>query len=95
MDDPLLETFKASLDGALANLIWQLATLLMAAKLKLDDVYGPFHLKPFYDSMIMRASDAVIFCMDHKMSMCIYVWLEDLDVLEESLYFVSESMRPC
>jgi len=37
VDAPSLEVFKAKLDGALGNLIWQLATLPALGRLELDD----------------------------------------------------------
>ena len=53
MDAPSLEAFKARLDVALGNLVWWLATLHIAGGLKLDDHFGPFQPRPFYDSMIV------------------------------------------
>ena len=38
VDAPSLETFKARLDVALGSLVWWLATLPVAAGLKLDDL---------------------------------------------------------
>jgi len=38
VDAPSLEAFKARLDVALVNLIWWLATLPMAGRLKLSDL---------------------------------------------------------
>ena len=52
VDAPSLEAFKARLDVALGSLVWWLATLHIAAGLKLDDHCGPFQPRPFYDSMI-------------------------------------------
>ena len=52
VDAPSLEAFKARLDVALGSLVWWLATLHIAGGLKLNDHYGPFQPKPFYDSMI-------------------------------------------
>ena len=50
-----LEALKARLDGALGNLaqyqIWRLVALPEAGELKLDDPWGHFQPKPFYDSM--------------------------------------------
>jgi len=51
-DAPSLEAFKARLHVALGSLVWWLATLHVAAVLKLDDHCGPFQPRPFYDSMI-------------------------------------------
>ena len=48
---PSLEAFKARLDVALGSLVWWLATLHIAGGMKLDDHYGPFQPRPFYDSM--------------------------------------------
>jgi len=53
VDAPSLKAFKARLDVALGSLVWWLATLNMAGRLKLDDHCGPFQLRPFYDSMIL------------------------------------------
>jgi len=52
VDAPSLEAFKARLDVALGSLVWWLATLHTAGRLKLDDHYGPFQPTPFYGSMI-------------------------------------------
>jgi len=41
------------LDVALGSLVWWLATLRIAGGLKLDDHYGPFQARPFYDPMIL------------------------------------------
>ena len=51
VDAPSLEAFKARLDVALGSLVWWLVTLSMAGRLKLDDLCGPFHPRPFYDSV--------------------------------------------
>ena len=51
VDAPSLEAFKARLDVALDSLDWWLVTLHIAGGLKLDDHYGPFQPRPFYDSM--------------------------------------------
>ena len=48
-----LEASKARLDVALGSLVWWLATLHIAGGLKIDDHYGAFQPKPFYDSMIL------------------------------------------
>ena len=53
VDAPLLEAFKARLDVALGSLVWWLATLHIAEGLKLDDHYGPFQPRPFYDSVTL------------------------------------------
>jgi len=53
VDAPSLEAFKARLDVTLGSLVWRLATLHIAGGLKLDDHYGPFQPRPFYDSVIM------------------------------------------
>ena len=53
VDAPSLEAFKARLDVALGSLVWWLVTLHIAGGLKLDDDYGPFQSRPFYDSMIL------------------------------------------
>ena len=49
---PSPKAFKARLDVALGSLVWWLATLHIAGGFKLDDHYGPFQPRPFYDSMI-------------------------------------------
>ena len=46
---PSLEAFKARLDVALGSLVWRLAILHIAGGLKLDDHYGPFQPRPFYE----------------------------------------------
>ena len=53
VDAPSLEAFKARLDVVLDSLVWWLATLPIAGRLKLDDHCGPFQPRPFYDSMIL------------------------------------------
>jgi len=50
VDAPSLEAFKARLDVALGSLVCWLATLHIGA-LKLNDRYGPFQPRPFYDSV--------------------------------------------
>jgi len=52
---PSLEAFKARLDVALGSLVWWLATLHIAGRLKLDDHCGPLQPKPFYDSTIHKS----------------------------------------
>ena len=52
VDAPSLEAFKARLDVALGSLVWCLATLHIVGGLKLDDHYGPFQPRPFYDSIL-------------------------------------------
>ena len=51
VDAPSLEAFKARLDVALGSLVWWLATLPVAAGLKLGYHCGLFQPRPFYDSM--------------------------------------------
>ena len=51
VDAPSLEAFKARLDVALGSLVWWLATLHIAGRLKPDDHCGPFQPRPFYDSV--------------------------------------------
>ena len=51
VDAASLEAFKARLDVALGSLGCWLATLHIAGGMKLDDDYGPFQPRPFYDSM--------------------------------------------
>jgi len=51
MDAPSMEAFKTGLDVALGSLVWWLATLHIAGGLKLDEHYGPFQPRPFYDAM--------------------------------------------
>ena len=53
VDAPSLKALKARLDVALGRLVWWLATLHIAGRLKLDDHCGPFQPRPFYDSMIL------------------------------------------
>ena len=53
VDAPFLEAFKARLDVALGSLVLWLATLHIVAGLKLNDHYGPFQPRPFYDSMVL------------------------------------------
>ena len=57
MDAPYPKVFKTRLDGPLGNLvqyqIWRLVALPVAGGLELDDPWGPFEPKPFYDSMIL------------------------------------------
>ena len=50
---PSLDAFEARLDVTLGILVWRLATLHIAGCLKLDDHYGCFQPRPFYDSMIL------------------------------------------
>ena len=50
VDAPSLEAFKARLDVALGSLVWWLATLHTAARLKPDDHCVPFQPRPFYDA---------------------------------------------
>ena len=47
-----LEAFKASLDGALSNLVSREVFLLIVERLKLNDFKGPFQPKLFHDYMI-------------------------------------------
>jgi len=56
VDAPSLEAFKARLDVALGSLVWWWVTLHIAERLKLDDHYGPFHPRPFYDSVYVCTS---------------------------------------
>jgi len=55
VDAPSLEAFKARLDVALSSLVWWLATLHIAGRLKLGDHCGPFQPRPFYDSMNIKS----------------------------------------
>ena len=41
-----MEAFKARLDGALSNLVGWEVSLSIAGGLELDDLKGPFQLKP-------------------------------------------------
>ena len=50
---PSLEVFKTTLDRALRNLLWWKMSLFVAEGLESDDLQGPFHPKPFYDSMVL------------------------------------------
>jgi len=49
---PFLAVFKTRLDRALKNLICWNVSLLMAGRLKLGDLSGPFQLKPCCGSVI-------------------------------------------
>ena len=51
VDTPSLDAFKARLDVALGSLVWWLATLHTAARLKPDDHCVPFQPRPFYHSL--------------------------------------------
>ena len=53
VDAPSLKTFRARLDVALGSLVSWLTTVHIAWGLKLDDQYGPFQPRPFYDPMIL------------------------------------------
>jgi len=65
VDAPSLEAFEARLDASLGSLVWWLATLHVAGGLKpagglkLDDYYGPFQSRSFYDSMILSLYDCL------------------------------------
>ena len=48
-----MKAFKARLDVALGSLVWWLVTLHIAGGLKLNDHCGPFHPRPFCDSVIL------------------------------------------
>ncbi len=50
VDAPSLGASKARLDVALGSLVWWLATLHIAGRLKLNDHCSPFQPRPFYDS---------------------------------------------
>jgi len=50
LDAPSLETFKTRLDEVLSNFLSREGGRT-AGGLKLDDLQGPFQLKPFYDSL--------------------------------------------
>jgi len=51
VDAPSLEAFKARLDVALGSLVCRLATLHIAGGVKLDELCGPFHPRPFCGPM--------------------------------------------
>ena len=51
VDVPSLEAFKARLDGTLGNMVYLEVSLLIAGRLELHGLKGPFQPKPFYDSM--------------------------------------------
>jgi len=53
VDAPSLEAFKARLDVALSNLVQEEMSLPIAVGLELNDLKGPFQLKPFYDSITL------------------------------------------
>ena len=50
---PFLEVLKVGLDGTLGRLSWWGAASPWQG-LGLNELYGPFKLMPFYDSMILR-----------------------------------------
>jgi len=52
VDAPSLEALKARLDVALGSLVCCLVTPHIRGGLKLDDHYGSFQRRPFYDFMI-------------------------------------------
>ena len=60
VDAPSLQAFKARLDVALGSLVWWLATLHIAGRLKLDDHCGPFQPRPFYDSSLLSDVSVVL-----------------------------------
>jgi len=60
VDAPSLEAFKARLDVALGSLVWWLATLHIGGGLKLNDHYGPFQPRPFYDYLCVYVTPANI-----------------------------------
>ena len=45
---------------ALGSLVWWLVIRHIAGGLKLDDCYGPFKSRPFYDSMMFRKGRYVV-----------------------------------
>ena len=52
VDAPSLEAFRARLDVALGSLVcWLVILHIVGGGLELDDHYGPFQPRPFYDSM--------------------------------------------
>jgi len=46
-----LEVLKVKLDGAMGSLTYWSATLPMTGGLEVDELLGPFQLKPFCDSI--------------------------------------------
>ena len=58
VDAPSLDALKATLDVALGSLVWWLATLHIAGRLKLDDRCGSFQPRPFYDTCKENESTA-------------------------------------
>ena len=60
VDAPSLEAFKARLDVALGSLVWWLTTLHITQGLKLNDCWGPFPPRPFYDSTIKSFEELVL-----------------------------------
>lgn len=59
MDDPSLRKFKAELDGALDNLTVWVATLPVAGWLNLNDIWGLYHPKLFFDFYVILFNEAV------------------------------------
>jgi len=53
VDAPSLEVFKVRVDGTLGSSaqcqIWRLVAPTCGRVLELDDLWGPFQIKPFYD----------------------------------------------
>jgi len=58
VDTLSLEVLKTRLDGAPGNMVkyqtWRLVALSVEGALELDDPWGPFQSKPFYDSSILQ-----------------------------------------
>ena len=72
MDAPSLEAFK--LDVAVGSLVQWLATLHIAAGLKVDDHCARFQPRPFYDSMNSKNSliNIVWDCLKHSFQFYAY-----------------------
>ena len=70
IDASSLEACKARLDVALGSLVWWLATLNVAERLKLNDHCGPFQPRPFYDSMTFPGK---VLCWDCSCQLSVHV----------------------
>jgi len=62
-----LAVFKASLDGALSNLVWWKVSLLTGGGLELD-LSGPFQPKRFYDSVSYLLQEGLWFLLPEQLA---------------------------
>ena len=76
VDAPFLKALKARLDVALGRLVWWLATLHITGGLKLNDHFGPFQPRPFYDvsrsvseTQFLRSCVQNIMCLEKVYSL--------------------------